>query len=126
MHAQDCTYWGATVCFFALICAVLTFPFFVFLPFPFFWSFARVCACVGTSNQHHECRCCQFDLNFVLQRSEFGLNFLLCVVMSFSAVRTDFCLFCFFNQEDKHTAPVSWTNFYMVNLIIGTKPAWTI
>lgn len=37
-------------------------------------------------------------------------------------------LFVFWIQKriNKHTAPVSWTHFDIVNLIIETKPAWTI
>lgn len=111
MHAQDCTYGGVTVCSFALMCAVFTVIFFNIYIFclchkPWCDCSSHVCACVGTSYQHHECRCCQFCFIFLLQRSWVWFLLLLCAVVSFGAVKTDSWqdVFFFLDPEaDKRT-----------------------
>lgn len=68
VHActELCIYEGVSVCFFALMCAVFT----VFCCIPWCDCSMHVCACVGTSYQHHECRYCSiFFFFFSLQRS---------------------------------------------------------
>lgn len=88
----DCVFLCFNVCcFYCLFFYILYIFFFCLCHKPWCDCSSHVCACVGTSYQHHECRCCQFDFIFIflLQRSWVWFLLLLCAVVSFGAVKTD-------------------------------------
>lgn len=130
----DCVFLCFNVCCFYCLFFLYYIFFFCLCHKPWCDCSSHVCACVGTSYQHHECRCCQFDFIFY-----FFAPKVLSLVFTFALrCRVIWCrkdglmtrrLLLFFwiqKRINKHTAPVSWTHFDIVNLIIETKPAWTI